>query len=103
MICGLPGKFTIVIEIDTMIDTGAMIGTAKLSVMVELCKKYPWLVKAIIGSADGDFEEIYLASTIGNRECLKTLSTTLPLLIDIYTPWACVSYGSSGTLMYECG
>ena len=41
------------IEIDTMIDTGDMIGTAKLSIMVAFCKKYPWLVKAIIDSADG--------------------------------------------------
>ena len=53
MICGLPGKFTRVIEIDTMINTGAMIGTAELSVMVAFCKKYPWLIKAIIDSANG--------------------------------------------------
>ena len=53
IICGLPGKFTRVIEIDTMIDTGDMIGTAKLSIMVAFSKKYPWLVKAIIVSADG--------------------------------------------------
>ena len=34
MIYGLPGKFTRVIDIDTIIDTGAMIGTAKISVTV---------------------------------------------------------------------
>ena len=56
MICGLLGKFTIVIEIDTMINNGAIIGTAKLRFMVEFCKKYPWLVKAIIDSADGEFQ-----------------------------------------------
>ena len=56
MICGLPGKFTRVIEIDNMIDTGTMIGTSNLSVMVEFCKKYPWLVKAIIDNADGEFQ-----------------------------------------------
>ena len=56
MIFGLPGKFTRVVEIDTMIDTGTMIGTAKLSVMVAFCKKYPWLVKAIIDSGDGEFQ-----------------------------------------------
>ena len=44
------------IDIDTMIDTGAMIGTAKLSVIVEFFKKHPWLVKAIIDSADGEFQ-----------------------------------------------
>ena len=32
-------KFTRVIEIDTITNNGAMIGTAKLSVMVALCKK----------------------------------------------------------------
>ena len=36
MICGLPGKFTIVIEIDTMINNGAMIGTTEVSVIVAL-------------------------------------------------------------------
>ena len=56
MICGLPGKFTRVIDIDTMIDTDAMIGTAKLSVMVAFCKKYPWLVKTIIDRADWEFQ-----------------------------------------------
>ena len=56
MICGLPRKFTRVIEVYTMIDTGAMIGTAKLSVMVAFCNKYPWLVKVIIDSADVEFQ-----------------------------------------------
>ena len=56
MICGLSGKFTRVLEIRTMIDTGTMIGTAKSSVMVAFCKKYPWLAKAIIDSADGEFQ-----------------------------------------------
>ena len=56
MICGLPGKFTRVIDINTMIDTGAMIGTDKLSVMVALCQRYPWLFKAIIDSMDGEFQ-----------------------------------------------
>ena len=68
MICGLSGKFTRLIEIETMIDTAAMIGTAKLSVMVAFCKKYPWLSKAIIDSAYGEFQEISLARTIGDRE-----------------------------------
>ena len=45
MIYGLPGKFTRVIDIDTMIDTGAMIGTAKISVTVAFYNKYPSLVK----------------------------------------------------------
>ena len=53
MLCGLPGKFTRVIEIKNMIDNDAMIGTANLSIVVAFCKKYPWLVKAIIYSADG--------------------------------------------------
>ena len=44
------------VEIDTMIDTGAMIGTAKLSAMLVFCKKYLCLVKAIIDSADGEFQ-----------------------------------------------
>ena len=56
MIFGLPGKFIIVVEIDTMIDTGAMIGAAKLSVIVVFCKKYPWLIKAIIDIGDGEFQ-----------------------------------------------
>ena len=56
MICGLSGKFTRVIDIDTMIDTGAMVGTANLSVVVAFCKKYPWLVMVIIDSADGEFQ-----------------------------------------------
>ena len=91
------------IDIDTMIDTGAMIGTANLSNMVSFCKKYPWLVKEIIDSADGEVQEISLAGAIGDREGLKTLYTTIPVLIDIYTPWARVSYGSQVTLMYACG
>ena len=103
MICGLPGKFTRVIEIDTMIDTGAIIGTAKLRVMVSFCKKYLWLVKAIIDSLDREFQEIALAGAIGDRECLKTLSTTLPVLVEIYTPCARVSDGSVVALMYACG
>ena len=52
IICGLPGKFTRVVEIETIIDTGAMIGTSKLSVMVAFCNKCPWIAKAIINSAD---------------------------------------------------
>ena len=40
---------------------------------------------------------------IGDRECLKTLSNTLPVFIDIYTPWVRVSDGSLVTLMYACG
>ena len=102
-ICGLPGKFTRVIEIDTMINTGAMIGTAKLSVVVAFCRKYTWLIKAMIDSADGEFQEIFLANAFGDRECLKTLSTTLPVLIETYTPWLRVSYGIPVTLMYACG
>ena len=44
------------IDINNIIDTGAMIETAKLSVMVEFSKKYPWLVKAIIDSVVGEFQ-----------------------------------------------
>ena len=56
LICVLPGKFTRVIDIDTMIGTGAMIETAKRSVMVEFCKKCLWIFKAIIDSSDGEFQ-----------------------------------------------
>ena len=40
---------------------------------------------------------------IGYQECLKTLYTILPVLIDIYMPWSHVSYGSAVTLVYACG
>ena len=103
VIFGLPGMFTRVIEIDTMIDTGAMIGTANLIGMVEFCKKYPWLAKAIIDSTDGEFHEISLAGAIRDRKCLNNLSATLPFLIEIYTSWARVSYGITVTIMYACG
>ena len=70
--------------------------------MVAFCKRYPWLVKAIIDSSDGEFQEISLAGAIGDRKCLKILSTTLPVLIEIYTTWARVSDVSAVTLMYAC-
>ena len=74
-------------RLDGLADTGAMCSTYKLSIIMDYCKIYPHHVKEIIDSGDGNFKAVPLAGAVGNSEVLPSLSTFLPVIIILFTPW----------------
>ena len=74
-------------ELDGLLDTGAQTSTYKLSVVLTHCKDYPHRVKALVNSKDEEFSAIPLAGAIGDSAVLPALSTKLPVLVVLYTPY----------------
>jgi len=74
-------------HLDGLADTGAMCSTYKLSIMMAYCKAYPHHVKEIIDNGDGNFNAVPLAGAVGDSEVLSSLSTFLPVIVILFTPW----------------
>ena len=88
--------------LDGLADTGAMCSTYKLSIMMDYCKAYPHHVKEIIDSGDGNFKAVPLAGAVGDSEVLPSLSTFLPVIVILFTPWVRID-GSPVHLSFACG
>jgi hypothetical protein len=84
------------VNLDGLADTGAMDNTYKLSIIMAYCRAYPYRVKEIINSGDGNFKAAPLAGAVGNSEVLSALSTFLQVIVILYTP----RIQASGTPVY---
>ena len=73
--------------LDGLADTGATCSTYKHSIMMAYCKAYPHHVKEIIDSGDGNFKAVPLARAVDDSEVLPSLSTFLPVIVILFTPW----------------
>ena len=96
---GLPGETHT--NLDGLADTGAMCSTYKLSIMMSYCKAYPHHVKEIIDSGDGNFKAVSLVGAVGYSEVLPSLSTFLPGIVVLFTPWT-REYGLPVHLSFAC-
>ena len=72
--------------LEFLFDIGAETNTALLRNMIPYCRHYPHHVKAMINSHDGVFAPIPLYGMIGDAPIVQPMSTTLPVLIILYTP-----------------
>ena len=88
--------------LDGLADTGAMCSTYKLSIMMDYCKAYPHHVEEIIDSGDGNFKAVPLAGAVGDSKVLPSLSTFLPVIVILFTPWVRTN-GSPVYLSFACG
>ena len=87
---------------DGLCDSCAQVNTFKLSTIMAYCKAYPQHVKAIIDSADGKYSPMPLAGAVGDSAVLGALSTMLPVLVMLYTPYT-RSDGSPIYMEFACG
>jgi hypothetical protein len=55
--------------------------------MMASCYAYPHNVKEIIDGGDSNFKGVPLDSAVNNSEVLPILSTFLPVIVILYTPW----------------
>ena len=51
------------------------------------CKVYPHHVKEIMDSGYGNFKTVPLVGAVGDSQILPALSTFLPVIVILYTPW----------------
>ena len=89
--------------LDFMNDTSATTNTYKLSIMIEYCKRYPKHFKAMFDSRNGDCCPIPLAGAIGDNTVLPTMSTYLPVVIILATPYFIVNTQERVMLTFACG
>ena len=72
---------------DFVADTGAMINTFKLSIILDYCKRYPDDVNAMFDSCNGKYRPIPLAGAIGDDSALPTMSSYFPVVVILSTPY----------------
>ena len=89
-------------NIDGLIDTGAQASTYKQSVIVECARVFPHHVKEITDSADGKYKAVPLDEAVGDGDVLPSVSTFLPVIVVLYTPWIGQD-GSPVYLTFACG
>ena len=65
-----------------MVDTGAMI-----SIMLKCCKRYPDHIKAMHKSCNGNYCPIPVVGAIGDDSVLLIMSTYLPVVVVLSTPY----------------
>ena len=88
--------------LDGLCDSGAQVNTFKLSTMMKFAKACPQYVKAIIDSKDGKYSAMPLAGAVGDSAVIGALSTRLPVLVVLYTPYI-RSDGSPVLMSFACG
>ena len=83
-------------------DSCAQLNTFKLSYMMNYCKAYPQHVKAIIDCKDGKYSPLPLAGAVGDSAVIGALSTNLPVLVVLYTPYTRED-GIPVYMLFACG
>ena len=86
-----------------MAYTGAMTNRYKLSIMIDYYKRYPKHVKAMFDSRNEKYCPIPLAGAIGDDSILPTMSTYLPVVIILVTPYVNVFTQEPIMLTFACG
>ena len=89
-------------NLDGLADIGAMCSTYKRIIMMVYCKAYPHHVKELIDSGDGNFIAVPLVGAVDDSEVLPSLSTFLPVIVILITPWVRAD-GSPVYLSFACG
>ena len=89
--------------LDFMADTGAMTNTYKLSIMLDYCKRFPEHVRAMFDSRNGNYRPIPLAGAIGDESVLPTMSTYLPVVVVLDTPYYNSMTHEPILLTFACG
>ena len=69
-------------------DTGAQCNTMRLKDALKYILRKPHHVKAVIDSRDGVYAPIPLYGMIGDNPVRDQMSTSLPVLIVLYTPYS---------------
>ena len=80
-----------------------MTNTYKLGIMIDYCKRYPDHVKALFDISNGDCCPIPRAGAIGEDTVLPTMSTYLPVVIVLATPYFKVKNQEPVLLTFTCG
>ena len=70
--------------------------------MMAYYKAYPHHVKETIDWGDGNFKAVPLAGAVGDSKVLPSLSTFLPVIVILFTPWVRID-GSPVYLSFACG
>ena len=70
--------------------------------ILPIFKCYPYIVKAVVDRRDGRHNPLILCGVVGNTDVLNKLSTKLPLMIEIFTPFR-TSSGEEISLQFACG
>ena len=67
-----------------------------------IAKKYPHAVKQMVDCTAGKFTALKLAGVVGSNQELQKISTELPVMIEVYTPYF-KKDGEPLTIKYACG
>jgi hypothetical protein len=70
-----------------MVDSCAAVNTARSDWILPIIKRYPFIVKAVVNCDDGRHSPLVLAGVVGDESILDKLSTKLPIMIELFTPY----------------
>ena len=88
--------------IPCMLDSCAAVNTARLQYIMAIMRRFPHIVKSITDCKDGRHSPLTLAGVIGNSSSLELLSTKLPVLVELFTPYKKKS-GEQVIISFACG
>ena len=80
-----------------------MTNTYKLIIILDYCKRFPEHVRAMFDSRNGNYRPIPLAGAIGDESVLPTMSTYLPVVVVMFTPYFNAMTHESILLTFACG
>ena len=96
----MPGELTPLIAM--MLDSGAAINTYRLTSILALIERFPHILKSMTDCKDGRHQPLELAGIISNKAALDGVSTTLPVMIEVWTPYFDQN-GEQVFVQFACG
>jgi len=101
---GVPSLPNSQVTIYTMVDSGAMINTWKLSDALDLIEKCPDIVHAVVDSrALLGYKPLPLSGAIGSEDALQAVTTFLPVSIWLKTGYYDVATDEPILAQFYCG